>query len=175
MRWVIGRQSVRWGRLVSYSSVDRSTLDDPLGWLTDDGRYVVEVSVVVQDRERGGLGDCGDEEIGDLASLESIGSELTLDLLCAIEMVRFDIDAPECSEGNGEAVPLLGVARRGANLEVGRGRACEAGSVEFLDPPEDGCGTQSGQNARVEQEHQRQAAERSSRSASASTDSALAS
>ena len=78
---------------MSYSSVDRSALDDPLGWLTSDGCYVVEIGVVVQDRERGGLGDRGNEEIGDLTSLQSIGSELTLNLLCAINVMRFDLEA----------------------------------------------------------------------------------
>ena len=74
-----------------------------------------------------------------------------------------------------QAVPFVGVARREADLEVGHGRSCESGCVELLDSPDDRWGAQSGQNARVEQGHQRQAAERSSRSASASTDSALAS
>lgn len=88
-------------------SVDRSAPDDPLRWLTSDACDAVEIGVVMQDRERGGLGDGRNEEIGDLTSRQSIGSELTLNLLRAIKVTRFDLKSPERSEGNGEAVPLL--------------------------------------------------------------------
>ena len=72
------RASTTAGREELEQSINRSMLDDPLGRLSGSGCDVVEVAVVVQDREGRGLGDCCDEEIGHLASLETVGGELTL-------------------------------------------------------------------------------------------------
>jgi hypothetical protein len=68
--------------------------------LTGDCCDVVEVRVVVHDRERGRLGDCRDEELRHLASLESADSELALDLLRPVEVMCFYIDSTERSECN---------------------------------------------------------------------------
>ena len=108
------------GRSWPNRSIDRSALDDPLGWLSGDGGDVVEVRVVVEDRERGGLGGRGDEEIGDLASFESVGGEVALNLMRTVEVMCLDIDSPEGSERNGEAVPFVSVALREADIEVTR-------------------------------------------------------
>ena len=67
-------------------SIDRSALDDPLGRLPGHECDVVEVCVVVQDRERLCFGDCCDEEIRNLASLETVGGQLSLDLLRALPL-----------------------------------------------------------------------------------------
>ncbi|TPW12428.1 MAG: hypothetical protein FD127_2641, partial [Acidimicrobiaceae bacterium] len=40
-----------------------------------------------------------------------------------------------------------------ADLEIGHGHARQALAVEFFDLPADGWGAESGENARVEQEH----------------------
>ena len=43
-----------------------------------DGCDLVNVCVVVQNRKRRGLGDCGDKEIGHLTSPEPVGREFAL-------------------------------------------------------------------------------------------------
>ena len=115
----VGDQGPNW-------SIDRSALDDPLGWLSGDGCDAVEICVIVQDRERGGLGDCGDEEIGDLASLESVGGEVALDLLRAIEVMCFDIDS---LGGATDRRCLRGRSLDGALRDARRSSECFARAV----------------------------------------------
>ena len=76
-------------------------------------------------RTRRGLGDCGDKEIGHRTSPEPVGREFASYLTRTMEMMCFDVESTERSEGRDEAIPFVGVARRETDFEVGHGPACE--------------------------------------------------
>lgn len=88
-------------------------------------------------RTRRGLGDCGDKEIGHRTSPEPVGREFASYLTRTMEVMCFDVESTERSEGRGEAIPFVVVARRETDFEVGHGPPCEAVAVGFLDSPED--------------------------------------
>jgi hypothetical protein len=72
---------------------------------------VVEVGVVVKHGERRRLGNGGNEEVRNSASSQAACGERSLDLTGAIEVVCFDLDATERTEGGGQAIPIVTVAR----------------------------------------------------------------
>jgi hypothetical protein len=83
------------------------------------------------------------------------------------------VDGGEGFESTEQAIPFGGIASRVADFEVADARAAECSSVGegFEDHSHFGV-PESLQDAGVDQEGQRHASERSSRSASASTSSA---
>ena len=79
---------------------------------------MVEVCVVVQDRQRRGLGDGSDEEIRNLAPFQTVAGQRALDLQRTFEVVRFDVDPTERSQRDDETIPFVGVACRETDLAL---------------------------------------------------------
>jgi SAM-dependent methyltransferase len=128
-RWQVVPESCSgWNVRCALPSVSFSGRYNPLSALAGDIGDQVEVAVVVEHSQVEGFAGGCDEQVGDLAASLAAVRQEALDLQGAMEVSRGGLDGGEDIEGLHELIPLGGVARRVADLEVADGWAGDLAS-----------------------------------------------